>query len=114
MAIKCKHCEETKDESLMALRVGQPSQVCLECKQSRASLGAGAPKKKQKRKQRPDVDEQRLTMPGGGHGFDAFVTEDDQLQISQENDGEDADNLVLSKAEARLIFEKFGEWAAES
>lgn len=113
MAIKCKYCEETKDDSLMAIRAGKPSKVCLECKQSRTGLGAGAPSKKKKtrRGKAEKAVDLRLTIPGGGYGFDAFLTDDGGLQITQPNDGTAADNVVLSKGEARAIFEKFGEWA---
>jgi hypothetical protein len=38
-------------------------------------------------------------------GFDAFLTDDGRLQVSQ-----DTDNVVLTRMDAKAIFDKFGEW----
>lgn len=54
-----------------------------------------------------------LEVPGGGHGFKAALTDEDMLLITQTNDGAADDNVVLTKHEARSLFEKFGEWASE-
>jgi hypothetical protein len=55
-----------------------------------------------------------LTLPAGGHGFTATITEEDALLITQENPDADPDNIVLTKHEARQLFDRFGEWIVES
>ena len=54
-----------------------------------------------------------IEVPGGGHGFKASLTDEDCLLITQENAESEADNIVLTRSEARSMFALFGEWAAE-
>lgn len=108
--ITCKYCEVEKEESSMAVRGGKPSKVCIECKENRAGLGAGAPKKKKARRKREPADELRMTVPGGGHGFDAFITEDGAMQVTQENPGSEADNVVLTRHEAQSLRTMIDLW----
>lgn len=125
MTIKCKYCGDTKPEDHMKLRGGKPSKVCKSCDEEKAlerarlrGIVAGARgarktkrKKASKKRVKSDPVELRVTFPGGGLGFDAFLTKDDRLQITQENEGAEADNVVLNKRETRSILEKFGDWA---
>lgn len=121
--IKCKHCDIEKLESDMSIWNGKPSKVCLECKKTHPTgrgaakvNGGGSPEKKRPaaaRKPRAAADLE-LALPAGGHGFTAVVTEEDTLLITQENDGAADDNIVLTKHEARQLFDKFGEWIVES
>ncbi len=54
----------------------------------------------------------KLEIPAG-FGFTAEVTEDGFLQIQQANqDGDLTDTLVLTKAEARRLFQAFQSWTA--
>lgn len=46
MPLVCKHCEVEKDESLMVVRAGKPSLVCLDCKTKRGNGGGVKPRKK--------------------------------------------------------------------
>lgn len=52
-----------------------------------------------------------IEVPGGGHGFKASLTDEDCLLITQENDGTDNDNIVLTRSEAKSMFALFAEWA---
>lgn len=45
-----------------------------------------------------------------GLGFKAFLTEDDRLQVTQENDGAKADNVVLSRTEFKVLTAQFAPW----
>lgn len=71
MEHKCKYCKQPKTEAQMAMRGGRVSFMCLECKQSRASLGAGAPKKKAKKVAKPELV---LSIPAGGFGVETDRT----------------------------------------
>lgn len=54
----------------------------------------------------------KLEVPAG-FGFTAAVTDDGFLQLQQANsDGELTDTVVLTKNEARRLFQEFGEWTA--
>jgi hypothetical protein len=121
--IKCKHCDAEKPEDQMAIRAGKPSKVCLECKEKRvglASAGGGRSKangratSKKKtaaaRRAKRVATELELTLPSAGYGCVARVTDEGFLQLTQENDGTEADNICLMKHEAKAIFDRFGEW----
>lgn len=122
--IKCKHCEVEKPEDQMAIRAGQPSKVCLECKDKRVGIaslaGGGSSHKKGKRgkaatrRPKKDAAELALSLPAGGFGCNASITDEGHLQLTQENPDAAPDNVCLTRREARAIFETFGEWAAES
>jgi hypothetical protein len=128
--ITCKKCKAEKPVDQMKVRGGKPSLVCTECAdkaaaerariralvdEAKAEQGRKPRGKKAKaaRKKESEPIEQRLTIPGGGLGIDAFITEDDRLQVQQSNgDGTD-DNIVITRHEMRALFDKFGEWAVQ-
>lgn len=118
--VKCKHCKVEKPESDMALWAGKPSMVCLECKPkhptgagARPASANGAAQKKAKRA-KAETPELVLSIPAGGFGVDAQITEEGLLQLTQGNDGADPDNVCLTKREVRELFNTFGEWAVTS
>jgi hypothetical protein len=45
-----------------------------------------------------------------GFGFDAVVDGDNVLRITQYNSDGDADELVLSRTEAKVLFAQFHDW----
>lgn len=114
--LTCKQCDGEKPDDQMVQRGGKAIRLCVDCRNKAIAGNRARGHKKEKSPRKSKVvepEELRLTVPGGGHGFDAFVTGDDQLQITQENADAASDNVVLSKAEARSIFRMFEEWAAE-
>lgn len=54
-----------------------------------------------------------LSLPAGGFGVNALITDEGVLQLTQENDGADPDNVCLTRREARQLFETFSDWANE-
>lgn len=123
--ITCKKCKVEKPEDQMSVWGGKPSEVCVECRSSskngrpRKDNGGGSPSKKKKRAKvaahRPKAAKPpELSLPAGGFGCNARLTEEGHLQLTQENAGTVPDNVCLTRREARAIFETFGEWAAES
>lgn len=130
--ITCKKCKAEKPADQMKPRNGAPSKVCIDCdeaaKKERARLKkvlsdarAESVKSRKKRKKsttpKPakQVVEQEINEVtiAPGLGCKAWLTEDDRLQISQRNDGAPADNVVLSKTEAKVIFAQFHDWVAQ-
>jgi hypothetical protein len=109
--MQCKYCEKEREEAQMVMRAGKPSHMCLECKESRIGLASGAPKKKKNRRKREaDAEDLRMMVPGGGYGFEAFVTDEDSLQISQANAGAESDNVVLTRHEGKQLVTMIGLW----
>jgi hypothetical protein len=126
--IKCKKCNDEKLESAMKVRGGKPSKVCLECdkkaaderaaerdrlakviEDAKAETSASRKHRRKgkasaKRTRQVETDPERITMLPS-LGFDAFLTDDGRLQVSQ-----DTDNVVLTRMDAKAIFDKFGEW----
>lgn len=113
MDFTCKYCDKTRTESQMAIRGGKVSHMCLDCKQSRTGLASAVPPKKAKRKAAPAA-ELALSIPAGGFGIEASITDEGYLQLTQENDGSESDNVCLTKREVRELFNTFGEWAIAS
>lgn len=122
--ITCKHCKAEKSESEMSIWAGKPSKVCIECKKDHPTGGArrsdsnggGSPKKRTAavRNGKRAAAELSLALPAGGFGVNANITEEGFLQLTQENEGADADNICLTRFEAKQLFDKFGEWIVES
>lgn len=120
---KCKHCKVEKPESEMSVWNGKSSKVCNECKPkhpvgggARNGNGGGATRKKSPAavsRRKPNTAVLEIEVPGGGHGFKASLTDEDCLLITQENADADADNIVLTRGEAKTMFALFGDWAAE-
>jgi len=119
MSIQCRYCETEKDESQMVVRGGKPSFQCLDCKQKRTGLASagGAPSRKKKSaaaaraKQKPSTPE--ISVPGGGYGFEAKITDENALQITQDNPGGEADNVVMTKVERiplKAGLDRFARW----
>lgn len=122
--ITCKHCKTEKPESEMSIWAGKPSKVCLECK-PKHPVGGGARRTKDNggaskkstaaaRNGKRAAAELALSLPAGGFGVAANVTEEGYLQLTQANDGAEPDNICLTRYEAKALFEKFGEWIVES
>ncbi len=45
--------------------------------------------------------------------MNASITDEGYLQLTQANDGAEADNICLTRYEAKQLFDKFGEWIVE-
>lgn len=122
--IKCKYCKAEKPESEMSIWAGKPSKVCVECKKdhpnggsvSHGNGGGGNTSKKRPaaaRRARAAAPLE-LSIPKGGFGVTGRITEEGFLQLSQENDDAPADNICLTRHEAKALFDKFGEWIVEA
>lgn len=111
----CKKCEVDKPEDQMVVRRGVAIRLCREClSNARRKKGSGTSKKKATTTRRKRVEsppELVLTLPAGGFGVTSRVTDEGHLQLTQENEGTVADNVCLTRHEAKAIFEKFGDWA---
>lgn len=111
--ITCKYCKTEKHDEQMVPRAGKPSLVCLECKEKRGGGRASKKSTAAARAPRAAADFE-LSIPAGGFGVNAKLTEEGYLQLTQENDGAAPDNVCLTRFELRAVFEKFGTWAVES
>lgn len=78
-------------------------------------MGGGSPSPKAKAAtRRSKKAELALSLPAGGFGVDASITDEGYLQLTQGNDGADPDNVCLTRHEVRQLFDTFGEWAVEA
>src|SRR5690349_15965869 len=104
--IQCKHCKVEKPETEMSVWAGKPSKVCLDCKKDHPTgrgarrgkgNGGGGPKKRAAaaRNGKPAAAELSLSLPAGGFGVSAALTEEGYLQLTQENDGAAPDNICI-------------------
>lgn len=125
--ITCKKCGAEKPGDQMKPRGGAPSKVCIECDEkarkekarikkvlaNARSESVRTRKKKAKRASpapRAEAPEAlELDLPAGGHGVAAKITEE-CLLITQQNPGGSPDEVLLTKHEAKSLFDKFGLW----
>lgn len=117
--LTCKTCEVEKDDSEMVVRRGVPIRLCRVClgKSVSGARGGGSAKKKQTSARKAKAQTAAalsIEVPGGGHGFKAVLTEEGALMITQANADAADDNIVLTKHEARALFQSFSDWADEA
>lgn len=113
--MKCKKCGEQKAPGEMAKYAGEPTDICKACR-----WGKETPKAK------PAADappaEAAPAVPRNGAAQSEIVVEaslgfaakidGDSLVITQANASRenDDDNITLTRAEAKRLFDSFGEW----
>lgn len=79
--------------------------------------GGGDTSKKRKaaaRRPKRAAADLELTLPAGGFGLSAAVTDEGYLQLTQANDGANPDNICLTRYEAKQLFDRFGEWIVDA
>lgn len=113
MAHTCKKCGQEKSEDQMAKYAGELTETCKECRFSRSKGGSQARKAKSAPARKSKPTELELTLHPGGFGVNARITEEGYLQLTQENQEAPADNICLTRHEAKQLFDKFGEWIVE-
>lgn len=106
--VKCKKCKQDKPAAQMSKWGGKPSKVCLKCREGeKPAAEAEAPKVNGS-----DGAHPMLLSVAASIGFMAQVSDDGMLVISQANSSrpDDPDNVTLTRAEAKRLFDAFGVW----
>ena len=114
--MKCKKCGEEKTVTQMAKFAGKPTETCKDCRWGRgpAKSPADEPPPTAARDLAPPaprVPQITEVSVAASLGFTARI-DDDSLVISQANASRenDDDNITLTRAEAKRLFDTFGEW----
>lgn len=123
---RCTRCESTKPVSVFGKNKSTPdgfSYWCKDCVRAAYREKNGTPKAKTKSKVTPAKSQaNKAAEPAAvapdltvrmlpGLGFEAELDADDNvLRVRQANSEGGADELVLSRTEAKVLFAQFHDW----
>lgn len=116
----CRKCKEPKTAAQMKPWGGKPSKICLGCAEKPAGGGSAVKTKAKGAKTTAQISAE-VPAPTGTvdpnrieieHGYGVRAWIDESYLMLQQDDGEGkTDALCLSRAEFRVLVEKYKEWA---
>lgn len=110
-AFRCRRCHRTKTLEQMRLYNGKVSSLCTTCPRGDGKV------KKPKKAKAPTADKvapikgSNALRVDPSFGFDASI-DGEHLKVVQTDIEGTADTLMFSRADLRLLFDNYAEWAA--
>lgn len=110
MGTVCKTCGDEKPDDQMIVRRGNVIRLCRECLGKSIAKKGGKPKRVARAAPPAPKPKDELALTPT-YGFKAHVDENDNLHVVQANADETQDEIILSPAEAGVLFKRFAKFA---